>query len=138
MKSNLPVIHLPSGPRIWTGLAYQTPCVDMLTFQLLNGHGEAVADYSMDGGTLSGLPRFAPSVSADEAEEFEAFGKACLEANGGRKLLFAEYAQPTSPLANEFNGGKGVWHIQSGIAGPFVALADSEEDARAFVAGVNR
>lgn len=138
MKSNLPVIRIPSGSRIWTGLAYQTPCVDMLTFQLLNGHGEAVADYSMDGGTLSGLPRFAPSVSADEAEEFEAFGRAAMDAQGKRVPLVVDYYYATSPGANAFNGGKGFFGIQSGKAGPLLAIADSEADALAFVAGVNR
>ena len=138
MKSNLPVIHLPSGPRIWTGLAYRNPHGDILSFQLLSEQGTAVGHLSMDSGTAFQLPLIADSVPHHEAEAFEAFGRACMEAQGGRRLLFAEYAYPSSPNAEQFNAGKGFWHIQSGLAGPMLAIAESEADAREFVAGVNR
>lgn len=138
MKSNLPVIHLPSGSRIWTGLAYRNPHGDILSFQLLSERGTAVGHLSMDSGTALQLPLIADSVPADDAEAFEAFGRAAMEAQGGRAPLVADYFYPTSPGANAFNEGKGFWGVQSGKAGPLLAIADSEADAREFVAGVNR
>jgi len=139
MKSNLPVVRLPgSGARVWTGLAFRNAFGDILSFQLLNGHGEGVGAFSMDSGNLLQLPLVADSVPAEDAGAFDAFGKACLEAQGKRSPLIAGLFYDNSPAANEFNGGRGFWGIQSGKDGFLLAVADSEADARAFVAGVNR
>ena len=140
MQKTWPMLKLSCGLRIHRALFYRDRGVPRSTWQLVNLDGFAVADSSIEGETI-GRILAAKCVSPAARTAFERFLGVIAKVQSGRAFVGWDWSYPTSPNADQFNGGAGCWTVHwrpvpafNGCDTVTLGVCESGPDAEAFVA----